>query len=123
MAHTIEVRCPFLDRKVYAASIDCVLNDLIIHTDNGIRGKQILREVFRNDLPNEIIERNKMSFDVGSGIRKLVVEYLTRNGKNEKEKLKDIWINHFRNNLSNDSYFHSYPTFDSAIDKRGFIHR
>lgn len=123
MAHTIEVRCPFLDRKVYAASIDCVLNDLIIHTDNGIRGKQILREVFRNDLPNEIIERNKMSFDVGSGIRKLVVEYLTRNGKTEKEKLKDIWINHFRNNLSNNSYFHSYPTFDSAINKRGFIHR
>jgi arylamine N-acetyltransferase len=119
MAHTIEIRCPFLDRKVYSVSNDCKAKDLI----SDFQGKQILRKAFQDDLPNEIIDRNKMSFDVGSGIRKMVVEYLIRNGKTEKEELKDIWIKHFQNSLSDNSYFHSYPTFDNAIEKRGVSHK
>jgi asparagine synthase (glutamine-hydrolysing) len=119
MAHTIEIRCPFLDRKVYSVSNDCKAKDLI----SDFQGKQILRKAFKDDLPNEIIERKKMSFDVGSGIRKMVVEYLTRNGKTEKEELKDIWNKHFQNSLSYNSYFHSYPTFDNAIEKRGVSHK
>ncbi len=123
MVHTIEIRCPFLDREIYAASNDCSLNELIKETANGIIGKQILREAFANDIPSEIVERNKMSFDVGSGIRKLVVEYLTQNNKTEKEKLKEIWNNHFPDKLANHEYFHSYPTFDKAIEKRGINHK
>lgn len=119
MAHTIEIRCPFLDRKVYSASNDCKVEDLI--TD--IQGKQILRKAFKDDLPYEISERKKMSFDVGSGIRKMVVEFLTRSGKTEKEQLKEIWNKHFQNSLSDNFYFHSYPTFDKAIEKRGISHK
>lgn len=119
MAHTIEIRCPFLDRKVYSAANDCKVEDLI--TD--FQGKQVLRKVFKDDLPNQIIERKKMSFDVGSGIRKMVVEYLTRSGKTEKEQLKEIWNKHFQNSLSDNFYFHSYPTFDKAIEKRGISHK
>lgn len=119
MAHTIEIRCPFLDRKVYSVSNDCKVEDLI----GGSQGKQILRNAFKDDLPNQIIERNKMSFDVGSGIRKMVVEYLTRNGKTEKEQLKEIWSKHFQNSFSDNFYFHSYPTFDKAIEKRGVSHK
>lgn len=119
MAHTIEIRCPFLDRKVFSVSNDCKAEDLI----SDFQGKQILRKAFQDVLPSEIIDRNKMSFDVGSGIRKMVVEYLIRNGKTEKEKLKDIWNKHFQNSLSDNSYFHSYPTFDNAIEKRGVSHK
>lgn len=123
MAHTIEIRCPFLDKEVYATSKDCFKDDLILETDNGLRGKQILRTIFENDLPNEIIERKKISFDVGSGIRKLVVEYLTRNEESERDKLKKVWCKHFQSSISNNEYFYSYPTFDKAIDKRGFLHK
>ena len=119
MAHTIEIRCPFLDRKVYSASNDCTTNDLI----SGLQGKHILRTMFKDDLPNEIIERHKMSFDVGSGIRKMVVEYLKQNGKTEKEQLKEIWTKHFQMSLSDNFYFHSYPTFDKAIEKRNITHK
>lgn len=119
MAHTIEIRCPFLDRKIYAISNDCKANDLI----GGLQGKQILRNTFKDNLPIEIAERNKVSFDVGSGIRKIVVEYLTQNGKTEKEQLKEIWNKYFQDSLSGNSYFHSYPTFDKAIEKRGISHK
>lgn len=119
MAYTIEVRCPFLDRQVYFVSNDCAATDLI----SEFQGKQILRNAFNADLPKEIVVRNKMSFDVGSGIRKLVVEYLTQNGKAEKEQLKEIWNRHFQKSLSDNFYFHSYPTFDKAIEKRGISHK
>lgn len=119
MAQTIEIRCPFLDRQVYAASNDCAATDLI----SNFQGKQILRKAFKADLPKEIIERSKMSFDVGSGIRKLVVEYLTQNGKTEKEQLKEIWSKYFQKSLADNFYFHSYPTFDKAIEKRGVSHK
>jgi asparagine synthase (glutamine-hydrolysing) len=119
MAHTIEIRCPFLDRKVFSVSRDCKVEDLI----SDFQGKQILRKAFKDNLPTEIIERNKMSFDVGSGIRKMVVEYLTINGKTEKEHLKEIWSRHFPNSLWNNSYFYSYPTFHKAIEKRGISHK
>ena len=119
MAHTIEIRCPFLDKKVYSVSNDCKAEDLI----NDFQGKQILRNAFKDDLPSEIAERKKMSFDVGSGIRKMVVEYLTQNGKTEKEQLKEIWNKHYENSLSDNFYFHSYPTFDKAVEKRGISHK
>ncbi|MCZ2356772.1 MAG: glycosyltransferase [Bacteroidia bacterium] len=119
MAHTIEIRCPFLDRKVYSISKNCTAEDLI----SNFQGKQILRKAFKDELPNEIAERNKMSFDVGSGIRKMVVEFLTQNGKTEKKRLKEIWNKHFQNALSDNFYFHSYPTFDKAIEKRGISHK
>ena len=119
MAHTIEIRCPFLDRKVYSVSNGCKLEDLI----SDFQGKQILRKAFKDDLPNEILRRNKMSFDIGSGIRKMVVENLTRSRKTEKQQLKEIWNKYFQNSLSDNYYFHSYPTFDKAIEKRGVSHK
>ena len=119
MAQTIEVRCPFLDKKVFAASNCCDMEDLI----DGMRGKAILRKIFNNYLPQEVVLREKESFDVGSGIRKLVVEYLTRNGDSEKNELYKIWCQHFQPQLANNPYFHSYPTFDKAIERRGASHR
>lgn len=119
MAQTIEVRCPFLDKSVFAASNDCGMDDLIC----GTYGKAILRKIFNNDLPQEVVWREKESFDVGSGIRKMVVEYLTQNGNSEKTELYKVWCQHFQPKLANNQYFHSYPTFDKAIERRGTSHR
>lgn len=119
MANTIEIRCPFLDRNVFAASSDCTAKDLI----REFQGKQILREIFKDILPTEIVERNKMSFDVGSGIRKMVVEHLTKSNTSERKILKNIWLKYFPSDLSDNKYFHSYPTFDKAIAIRGTAHK
>jgi len=115
MANTIEIRCPFLDKKVYSISKDLPLEDL--------KDKQILRNIFDADLPKEIIERIKTSFDVGSGIRKLVVEYLTKDNKTERETLKAIWSKYFDKNISDNEYYHKYPVFDKSITKRSINHK
>lgn len=93
MANTIEVRCPFLDKKVYELALSYQKEQLI--DLNEKKGKIILREAFRNNLPIEIVERKKISFDVGSGIRKLVVQSLTEYEENERTVLKKICGNFF----------------------------
>lgn len=123
MAHTIEIRCPFLDKNVFAASNECLQNDLIETKNGNLQGKKILRELFFDELPKAIAERNKVSFDVGSGIRKLVVEHLTKSNYSEKKSLKTVWVKHFPANLSDEKYFHSYPTFDKAIATRSTAHK
>lgn len=118
MAHGVETRCPYLDSDVLA------LSDYLGYEEvfrDGLN-KIILRDNFRNELPIEIIERPKMSFDVGSGIRAMVVKYLRSNGRSEREELYDIWRSHF-SYKSRHRYFYCYPVFDDAIDFRGIKHR
>lgn len=123
MANTIEVRCPFLDRSVYATALECKLEDLI-ELDNGkLQGKRVLRTLFSDTLPAEIAERKKVSFDVGSGIRKLVVEYLLTIAETERLALKEIWKSLFPGKDYNHPYFSHYPIFDDAISKRGVKHK
>jgi asparagine synthase (glutamine-hydrolysing) len=118
MANSIEARCPFLDR---------VLRDIsegLQHQNfyQGGQNKVALRDNFKHLLPVNIANRKKKSFDVGSGIRRSVVNYLTQNGKKEVETLEAIWLSLFDLDKDN-SYFYSYPIFDAAIAKRGEVHR
>lgn len=117
-AHGIEVRCPFLDQKVRGLAENLKAEDIFQTKMN----KVLLRKTFVNILPKEIVYRRKISFDVGSGIRKIVVEYLIRNGLTEKEELYKIWKKKFPNR-NKDKYFHSYPVFEEAIEKRGIKHK
>ncbi len=73
-------------------------------------------------LPPEILHRRKTSFDVGSGIRGEVVRYLRRNGRSERDELQEIWEQCFAHDAA-EPYFHAYPVFDAAIDRRGETHR
>jgi len=118
MANAIEPRCPFLDSNVKAISDQLGYEQLYSEEAN----KVILRESFSDYLPDEILVRRKTSCDVGSGIRGMVVRYLRRNGLSEREELLKVWNTHF-NFEPADSYFHSYPVFDAAIDVRGEAHR
>ena len=123
MANTVEIRCPFLDCDVFDIANSYLQNDLIESKNGNLQGKKILRDLFFEDLPFKIIQRKKISFDVGTGIRKLVVEYLTKSKKSEVEKLKSIWLEYFQEDLLNEKYFHSYPTFDKAIAERSIVHK
>jgi len=118
MAHGIEARCPFLDRAVKSIADNTDYEELFFEDYN----KAVLRKTFGHLLPIEIANRKKMSFDVGSGIRKLVVNYLTRNGNSERAELKKIWRGIFSYNATN-TYFSSYPIFDTAIARRGESHK
>lgn len=117
-AHGIEVRCPFLDRKIRGFAENLKIEDVFQSKMN----KVLLRKTFAHILPCEISFRKKTSFDVGSGIRKIVVEFLTRNGNSEKEELYKIWRQVFPSRKV-EKYFHSYPVFDNAIEKRGIKHK
>lgn len=118
MAHSVEPRCPFLDRSVRAISDGLGFRGLY----DGRENKVTLRRCFEGVLPSEILHRRKTSFDVGSGIRGEVVRYLRRNGRSEREELRRVWDELFSHE-SSEPYFHAYPVFDAAIDRRGEAHR
>ncbi|MGQ0628459.1 MAG: asparagine synthetase B family protein [Phycisphaerales bacterium] len=118
MAHGVEARCPFLDRAVRAFAEGLSFDDLYGANEN----KVMLRRRFEGVLPPEVLQRKKTSFDVGSGVRGEVVRYLRRNGRSEREELRDVWREQFTFDASN-PYFHAYPVFDVLIDARGAGHR
>lgn len=118
MFNSIEPRCPFLDKNIQALSDEMPYEELYCDEMN----KAVLRRKFKGLLPPAVLNRQKVSCDVGSGIRSMVVKYLRRNGRSERGELLDVWKQHFQFDPS-DSYFHSYPVFDSVIDARGKGHR
>lgn len=118
MAHSVEARCPFLDRAVRGFSDGLQFQDLYDDGDN----KVTLRRCFEDVLPPDVLHRRKTSFDVGSGLRGEVVQYLRRRGESERQELLGIWKQHFSFDASR-PYFHAYPVFDEAIDRRGAGHR
>ncbi len=128
MANSIESRCPFLDKKVFNYAHQLSYADLYHKTGGAIINKHALRVAFSNALPSSITQRKKVSFDVGSGIRKQVVRALTSKNSCEKKSLFEIWQNFFLDTLTTPStskheYFHSYPAFNEAISHRGSEHK
>lgn len=118
MAHSVEARCPFLDRTVRSFSDGLSFDELYADNEN----KVTLRSCFEGMLPAEVLKRRKTSFDVGSGLRGEVVRYLRRNGRSERDELRDLWRQRFSYEAEA-PYFHAYPVFDDAIDRRGAAHR
>lgn len=121
MAHSIEVRCPFLDRDVIHISDRLNYEDLYGSVSTGYQRKKILRGTFSDILPDEISQRPKVSFDRGTGIQEQVINYCKAKSLSEHEYLKQVWRKHFAPSLSSwedASYFHSYPAFDKFIGLR-----
>mgnify|MGYP003967907433 CR=1 FL=1 len=118
MAHSIEVRCPFLDHRVRSFSDTLEFGDLYGQAHN----KVYLRREFKGVLPDDILWRPKTSLDVGSGVRGLITPFLRRNGKSEREGLMEIWKDLYSFDL-NRPYFSAYPVFDEAIENRGVSHK
>ena len=60
MAHSVEVRPPFLDHRIveFAASLPAHLKI------KGGRQKIVLKDLMRNKLPSSILKRKKMGFDI-----------------------------------------------------------
>ena len=121
MANSIEVRCPFLDKNIYDVIHSFEYKDFFGDCEGSLN-KNILRRIFKNDLPKEISEREKVSLDVGSGIQKMMVDLAKEKSMSEKSYLKSIWNEFFQNSLSEvarEEYFYAYPAFDDDIPMRG----
>jgi asparagine synthase (glutamine-hydrolysing) len=68
MAHGLEARVPFLDTAMIALAAR-IAPDLKMrsHKDGGATEKWILRRAFSDLLPDDIVWRDKLQFDQGSG--------------------------------------------------------
>ena len=62
----IDIICPFLEKEVVKLAIKISPN---LKIKNGVN-KYILREAFKNHLPEEILTQNKKALQYGSGIHK-----------------------------------------------------
>lgn len=122
MSNSVEARFPYLDREMYELSQRLQYEDLYSFYNEKTISKWILRKSYEDKLPEDIIWRQKVSSDVGSGLRKMVVNYLLSRHENEKEGLLNLWSQHYTYDHL-DSYFHSYPCFDAVIENRGVSHK
>ncbi len=102
MAHSLEVRCPFLDRRVVGYVNSLPLGFKLRH---GL-GKYILKRIMKDRIPRGVLFRKKQGFTVPlarwlnrelSGLvdRCLLDEaFLARQGLFEPEPLKDLVMRH-----------------------------
>ena len=73
MAHSIEGRVPFLDIKMIEVALSIPPKYKLYKNEQGaLIEKWILREAFKDLLPQEIIWRDKEQFDEGSGTTDLL---------------------------------------------------
>jgi asparagine synthase (glutamine-hydrolysing) len=99
MAHSIEVRSPFLDHKVVEFARRIPAEQKM----PGIQKKVVLKEAFRSYLPNAVIEREKQGFGVPvdewfrGRLREQGRESITRLGERDrwnKKGLMEKWDAH-----------------------------
>lgn len=134
---SLEARVPFLDMGViqYAANLPQYAK---IHADGNKRiEKYILRQAFAGTLPDEILWREKMPFDQGSGGRGLLGVINSRISDSQLKELQNefphagiankeiayyfkIWHSFFGNMGGKDMYdlFGDYPVMMDGIISR-----
>ena len=87
----VELRVPFLDKKLVTLALDCPANYKIKDSEDVLR-KHILRDVARDfDLPDYVCDRPKKAAQYGSGINKIL----------KKKVLKGFGIEEFVESLKN----------------------
>ncbi len=72
MAVSLEARVPFMDRDVVEYATNLPATAKLRERDGRLVEKYILREAFEGLLPDEILWREKMPFDQGSGGRGII---------------------------------------------------
>mgnify|MGYP002623302793 CR=1 FL=1 len=77
MAVSLEARVPFMDRDLVEYALNLPTAVKIAEVDGRTVEKWILRKAFDGLLPDEIVWREKMPFDQGSGGRE-IIEWVSR---------------------------------------------
>jgi asparagine synthase (glutamine-hydrolysing) len=91
MAVSLEARVPFLDRNVveYALNLPCEAK--LQEREGRVVEKHILREAFSGLLPDEILWREKMPFDQGSGGRHIIERVNSMISDDELKEAQERW--------------------------------
>jgi asparagine synthase (glutamine-hydrolysing) len=76
MAHGLEARVPFLDRKVIALALRLPAAWKV--AGEGVPEKRLLRQAFSGWLPDELLWREKAQFGDGSGAAGVLTEAVER---------------------------------------------
>lgn len=107
MAHSVEVRPPFLDHRVveFAASLPASLKI------RGSQQKQVLKQLMKDKLPASIVKRPKIGFDIPAhqwlrGPLKSLLEETVDFGVREygtlfrRDRIEDLMRRHFRREVN-----------------------
>ncbi|MBU2894969.1 asparagine synthetase B [Colwellia sp. D2M02] len=114
---SVEVRCPFLDKRVTQFALCLNAKDLCCVTEST--GKIKLRNEFTGLLPDSIVHAPKEPFDITAGIQKLVIDELSNISSSERDALEIVFSEVFGDTpLKYHPYFSHYPAFDKMIDNR-----
>jgi asparagine synthase (glutamine-hydrolysing) len=117
LSNSVNYRTPYLDPEIVAFS-NKVPMELKVYDDKN-QGREvekwILREAFRNWLPNEIADRPKLRFAGGTGVDDLMDD-LTQDKVNEKE-LKEIPMTENNLELNSPKELHYYHLFQKSFPK------
>ena len=81
MAHGLEARVPFLDRETIALGLSLPVAWKLTETGGKRVEKWILRKAFEDLLPGEIVWRDKLQFDQGSGVADYVIHEIDRRAR------------------------------------------
>jgi asparagine synthase (glutamine-hydrolysing) len=137
MAVSLEARVPFLDRGVVEYAMNLPFSAKIKEQDGKRIEKYILRQAVDDLLPKEIVWREKMPFDQGSGGRSIiaVIEEQVSDAEYERERREHpeanllskemlyyyrIWREHFGDMGGRRRFelFGDYPVMMGAIKNR-----
>jgi asparagine synthase (glutamine-hydrolysing) len=91
MAVSLEARVPFMDRDLveYALNLPSAVK-IVLHEGRRIE-KWILRKAFEGTLPDEILWREKLPFDQGSGGRHIIDWVNARVDDGELAEARERW--------------------------------
>jgi asparagine synthase (glutamine-hydrolysing) len=82
MAHGLEARVPFLDRKVIALALRLPAAWKV--AGDGVPEKRLLRLAFRGWLPDDLLWREKSQFGDGSGAASVLTDAVERGVSDEE---------------------------------------
>lgn len=139
MAVSLEARVPFLDRDFVEYAFNLPSSEKIREIDGKKIEKYHLRKAFEDLLPHELIWREKMPFDKGSGSRSFIPQIEAKISDEEfAEKCKkyshaniqskemlyyyEIWRKHFGGMVEKErtfKMFGDYPVLMDTIASRG----
>jgi len=89
--HKVELRLPFVDRKVIEYALSLPINLKIESAEDPLR-KRVLRKVAQNlRLPSSIVNRRKKAIQYATGVDKALRRLAKEEGLTLKEYIEKIW--------------------------------
>ncbi len=124
MAHALECRCPILDYRL----VELAVRMPAVHKMHGRTGKFILRDTFRDILPDAIHKRGKMGFGVPlapwfrgplkNHVRDVLLDRRTlERGLFRREEIEDLLEEHFE-----EEFDHAYRIWSLLFLELWFRH-